>query len=118
MLSLSIYLLPVEIPRIQLREPTMAWANFWNNVTSIVLTFAIPRIIRPDGANLGAKSAFIFAACNIIIFVISYFLLPETKGRSLRDIEELYARNIPERKWAEQIVDNTESMAIKSAGVV
>jgi hypothetical protein len=38
-------------------------------------------------------SFWFFGAINCLCFVFLYFLLPETEGKSLEEIERLFARN-------------------------
>lgn len=55
--------------------------------------------MNADGANLGAKTTFIFAGCAILTVVWSYFYIPETRSRTLAEIDEMYRAGIPMRKW-------------------
>lgn len=60
---------------------------------------SLPYAINPDQGNLGGKIAFIFgstlAACAVFVF----FMIPETKGRTYIEIDELWARKVPARKF-------------------
>jgi hypothetical protein len=40
-------------------------------------------------------SCWLFGAVNSFCFVFLYFLLPETEGKSLEEIESLFADNTP-----------------------
>jgi len=91
--------LPAELATPSLREPTVAWAVFWSYVTSVITTFAVPQIMSADAANLGAKTAFIFAGCVFVTLIWAYFYIPETKARTVVEIDEMYAINMPMRKW-------------------
>lgn len=93
-------LLAAEIPTTTLREATMSWTVFWSYVTAIITTFAVPQITSADAGNLGAKAAFIFAGCVLVTTVWAYFYVPEAKGRTAAEIDEMYAIKLPMRKWA------------------
>jgi hypothetical protein len=93
-------LIPAELPTPILREHTMAWAVFWAAATSVVVTFVTPQMTAADAGNLGAKAAFVFAGCNLVGWVFSYFCLPETKGRSMVEIDKMYTSKIPMRHWS------------------
>lgn len=82
-----------------LREPTVAWSVFWSYTTAIITTFAVPQLTAPDAANLGAKAALIFAGCVLITVIWTYFFIPETKARTMAEIDEMYAINLPMRHW-------------------
>lgn len=92
-------LLPSEIASVKMRPYTMAYTIAWAQTTAVITTFAIPQITAEDGANLGAKAYLIFAGCMALIITFVFFLVPETKGRTFAEIDELYARNVPRRQW-------------------
>lgn len=91
--------LPTEVATPSLREPTMAWSIFWSYTTAVITTFAVPQLISPDAANLGAKSAFVFAGCVFLTLIWAYFYIPETKARTVAEIDEMYTIGLPMRKW-------------------
>ncbi|KAF7558987.1 hypothetical protein G7046_g5164 [Stylonectria norvegica] len=93
------FVLPTEISALNLREPTMAWTTFWSYTTAIITTFAVPQIMSPDAGNLGAKTAFIFAGCVLVTLVWTYFYIPETRNRTMAEIDEMYKIYLPMRKW-------------------
>lgn len=83
----------------RLRAPTQALATMMNGLSSCIWTMALPYAINPDQGNLGGKIAFIFgsvlAACTVFVF----FMIPETKGRTYIEIDELWARKVSARKF-------------------
>lgn len=98
-LSLRAFLLPTEVATPSLREPTVSWAIFWSYATAIMTSFAVPQIISPDAGNLGAKAAFIFGGCVFLTIIWAWFYLPETKSRSVAEIDELYRSGVPMWRW-------------------
>lgn len=50
--------------------------------------------------NWGAKAAFVYCGTASICLLWAYFCLPETKGRTFGEIDELYHRGVPAAKWA------------------
>lgn len=92
-------LLPAEIASVKMREYTMSYTIAWAQTTAIITTFAVPHLTSADGANLGAKAYLIFAGLMALVIAFVYFLVPETKGRTFAEIDELYARNVPRRQW-------------------
>lgn len=93
------FVFPTEIATPSLREPTVAWAVFWSYTTAVITTFAVPQIMSPDAANLGVQTAFVFAGCIFVTIIWAYFYMPETKGRTLAEIDEMYRIRLPMRKW-------------------
>jgi SP family general alpha glucoside:H+ symporter-like MFS transporter len=43
-----------------------------------------------DSGNLGAKTGFVYAGLTVVVAVISWFLVPETAGLSVEDIDRAY----------------------------
>lgn len=101
--TLSFYsislLMPAEIPTERLRNPTMTHAVGFGQITAIITTLCVPMITADDAAGLGAKAYLIFAGCMLGILVGAALLLPETKGRTTLEIDELYQRKVPAWRW-------------------
>ncbi|KAI5122650.1 hypothetical protein M0805_007912 [Coniferiporia weirii] len=62
--------------------------------------FTTPYFINTEGLNWGAKVAWIWAPSNLVTFVFIYFFLPETKGRKLEELDELFYNCVPARKFS------------------
>jgi SP family general alpha glucoside:H+ symporter-like MFS transporter len=56
-----------------------------------------------QGGNLGGKCGYVWGAT--ICLITAYFYLPEMKGRSYREIDILFNRHVPARKWKQTEVD-------------
>ncbi|KAM0452068.1 hypothetical protein ACHAPV_009692 [Trichoderma viride] len=98
-LSVSV-LLPPEISTPKLRSHTMAYTVACCQTTAVITTFAVPQLTSADAANLGAKTYLVFAGCMAFVIVWSYFLMPETKGRTYAEIDEMYDKKVPMRNWS------------------
>ncbi|KAI2618411.1 general substrate transporter [Hypoxylon sp. NC1633] len=61
--------------------------------------FCSPYFINPQNLNWGAKYAYIWAASNFCCLVFFYLCVPETKGRTLEEIDELFANRISVRNF-------------------
>jgi hypothetical protein len=61
--------------------------------------FTIPYMFNPDQANLGAKIAFIFGAACVLCIVYLFFYQPETAGRSYQELDEMFTKGVPARKF-------------------
>jgi hypothetical protein len=49
--------------------------------------------------NLGPKTYLIFAGWMFLCVVITFFCLPETKGRSPAELDAMFAARVPARKF-------------------
>lgn len=92
-------LLPAEIATPKLRNYTMSYTIACAQSTAVITTLAVPQLTAEDAANLGAKTYLVFAGCMVLIIIFVFFLLPETKGRTFAEIDEMYDAKIPMRKW-------------------
>jgi hypothetical protein len=71
-----------------------------NGLSSCIWSFSLPYAINPDQGNLGGKIAFVFGAVLVFATIFIYFFVPETKGRTYIEIDDLWSRGIPARKFA------------------
>ena len=55
--------------------------------------------------NMGGKSGYVWAGTGFICFLVAFVYLPEMKGRSYREIDIMFKRKIPARKWKETVID-------------
>ncbi|KAF3396189.1 putative polyol transporter 6, partial [Penicillium rolfsii] len=77
------------------REVGMAWAVATNNFWASVLSLTFPYMLRA----FTAQGAFgFYAGLNIIAFVLIFLFLPETKQRSLEELD--YVFGVPTRTHA------------------
>lgn len=62
----------------------MQWA------TSMLIICGAPYLIDPQYANIGTKIGFIFGGLTIPVLVFVIFFVPETKDRTLEEIDEMF----------------------------
>lgn len=55
--------------------------------------------------------SYIWFASNTIVFLFIYFFLPETRGRTLEEIHEMFEDGVPSRKFKGHICAETQAMA-------
>lgn len=65
--------------------------------------FATPYMINPDEANLAGYVGFVFAGLCGLATVWAFFSVPETAGRSLVEIEEMWSDKVPVRHWKQHV---------------
>ncbi|KAI1633046.1 general substrate transporter [Biscogniauxia mediterranea] len=61
--------------------------------------FCSPYFINPENLNWGAKYGYIWAGSNFCCFAFFYLCVPETKGRTLEEIDELFANRVSVRNF-------------------
>lgn len=93
------YPIAMENPTSALRTKTFAISMTCNLLGNMLWLFIIPYIFNPDEGNLGSSTMFIFAGCGILFWIFFYFYVPETAGRSLDEIDEMYFSRVSQRKF-------------------
>lgn len=71
-----------------------------------MISAVFPYFINPDQLNWGGKIMFLFVAAEVVILGLLFFVQPETKNKTYREIDILYASKIPPRKFADYVVNN------------
>ncbi|EED19746.1 sugar transporter, putative [Talaromyces stipitatus ATCC 10500] len=88
-----------EVPSNRLRSKTLAIAMSASWVSALTVITAIPYLLSAQYANLGTKVGFIFGSIGVCIFIVSWIIIPETKGRSLEQLDEMFMNRIPTREF-------------------
>ncbi|KAF2639753.1 MFS transporter [Massarina eburnea CBS 473.64] len=88
-----------ELANSRLRVVTIGLGTGINYVFAWLTSFTTPYFINPKELNWGAKVAYIWAASNAITVVFLYFFLPEMRGRSLEEIDELFENRVHRRSF-------------------
>ncbi|EQB55952.1 hypothetical protein CGLO_04056 [Colletotrichum gloeosporioides Cg-14] len=83
----------------RLRVKTVAIGYASQNSINVMWQFVIPYLFNPDKANLGAKIAFIFFALCFFSLLYLWYFQPETGGRSYAELDEMFAKGVPARKF-------------------
>ena len=68
-------------------------------LTTFVVSFTTPYLINAKYANLGGKVGFIYGSFNFAMVVATFFVIPEMKGRTLEEIDQLFASGVSLRKF-------------------
>ncbi|KZP04250.1 general substrate transporter [Athelia psychrophila] len=74
-------------------------AAFW--IVAWAVTFTLPYLYNPvGGAGLGLKIGYIYSGGCILSALFVWLYIGETRGRTLEEINEMFARQVPARKWS------------------
>ncbi|KAL8409902.1 hypothetical protein RB594_008116 [Gaeumannomyces avenae] len=88
-----------EIPSQRLRSHTFGLAAAVGFFFAWLTTFTAPYFINPDSLNWGPRYGFIWFPSAMIGAAWVYFFLPETKGRTLEEIDEMFEAKVGPRKF-------------------
>ncbi|KAK9312316.1 general substrate transporter [Lipomyces starkeyi] len=85
------WLLPPEISPVRVRAKTVAAAAAANWAANFALGFGVPPLLR----SISWRLFFLFAAFNIAAFINVLFSVPETKQRTLEEMDEIFEHGEP-----------------------
>lgn len=93
------YNLLAEVATPRLRAKTASIGLALQSALYTLWSFVLPYIFNPNEANLGAKTAFIFGGLSVISLAYLWLYQPETSGRSYEELDEMFMKRIPTRKF-------------------
>ena len=79
-----------ELPSTKLRSKTVALSTSVGWSFNLLILVGMPYLLNPSYVMLGPRVGFIFGATQILSLIFGVFFLPETKDRSLEEIDEMF----------------------------
>ncbi|KAH8600238.1 general substrate transporter [Bisporella sp. PMI_857] len=92
-----------ELPSQRLRSYTFGLATAMGFLTAWLATFTAPYFINPESLNWGPRYGYIWTPSCLIGAVWVYFYLPEVKGRTLEEIDEMFEARLPAKKFRKYV---------------
>ncbi|ORY10536.1 monosaccharide transporter-like protein [Clohesyomyces aquaticus] len=89
-----------EIPTQRLRSYTFGLAAASGFLFAWLTTFTAPYFINPIALDWGPRYGFIWAPSCVIAATWVFFFLPEVKGRTLEEIDEMFEAKLSARKFS------------------
>ncbi|KAA8649356.1 uncharacterized protein ATNIH1004_005257 [Aspergillus tanneri] len=83
------WLYPAEIVPLRIRAPTNALSTSANWIFNFMVVMITPVAFE----NIGYKTYIIFAVINAFIFPVVYFFFPETRYRSLEEMDNIFKKS-------------------------
>ena len=97
--------LPAEMGSTRLRQKTICLARDSSNIMGTIGGTLQQYFMNPQAWNLKGYTGFFWGGTCFCVFVWSYFRLPETWNRSYHELDVLFAKRVPARKFASTPVD-------------
>ena len=88
-----------ETSSVRLRPLTTGVGRGAYYLVNIPCIFLASYMLNTDKWNLGGKSGYVWAATAFICTALAWMYIPEMKNRSFREIDILFKRHVPARKW-------------------
>ncbi|KAJ9605866.1 hypothetical protein H2200_009715 [Cladophialophora chaetospira] len=99
------YTILTEVPSAKLRSKTVGIAIAVDACCGIVTSTVNPYLINPGEANLAGKSNFVWGSLSIISFLWCFFRLPETKHRTVEEIDYMFEHRVKTRDFKKYHID-------------
>jgi len=100
-----LWAIQAEIPSQRLRSQTIGLAQTVNYFFGWLCAYCTPYFINSASLNWGPKYCYIWGGSNLILAVFVLMFVPETKGRSLEQLDEMFEKRVPSRKFAKYVTD-------------
>ena len=97
--------IPAEAGSTRLRQKTICLARNSYAIFAIVAGVIQPYFMNPTALNLRGYTGFIWGSTSFLTLVWAYFRLPETKDRTYDELDMLFARRVPARKFKSYKID-------------
>ncbi|UKZ47587.1 hypothetical protein TrVGV298_001810 [Trichoderma virens] len=102
-------LYPVEVLSFEMRAKGMAFSSFATNAAGLLNQFAWPVSMK----DIGWKTYIIFTIWDLVQVTVVYFFIPETKGRTLEELDEIFEAKNPVKASTTK-----KSVAVDSHGAI
>ncbi|OAA70279.1 maltose permease MAL31 [Cordyceps fumosorosea ARSEF 2679] len=102
------FAIPAEIGSTRLRQRTICLARNSYYVVAIVSQVLQPYFMNPGELDLRGYTGFVWGATALAVLVWAWFRLPESRGRTYEELDILFARRTPTRKFASTRLDDGE----------
>ncbi|OJJ42451.1 hypothetical protein ASPZODRAFT_76719 [Penicilliopsis zonata CBS 506.65] len=99
------YSIIAEISSVRLRPLTVCLARTTYQLVNIITQVLEPKFMSPTAWNAKGKTAFFWACTCFLMFLWSFFRLPEPKGRTYEELDLLFQRKIPARQFSSTQID-------------
>lgn len=99
------YSIIAETSSVRLRALSTGVGRAAYYVAEIPMIYLASQMLNPTGWNLAGKCGYVWGSTACVCWMMAYYFLPELKHRSYREIDILFNREVPARKFKTTIVD-------------
>lgn len=107
----EMWLLPPELTSLEIRAPSAAISTACNWISNFLIVMITPVCFE----SIGPFTYTIFAAVNFLIVPVLYIFYPETKGRSLEEMDLIFHKTPISQPW--KVVSIAKHMPYMHAGL-
>lgn len=99
------YSLVAEVSTRRLQIKTVAFGRVCYAIVAIITNVLTPRMLNPTAWDWGNYAGFFWAGSCFLSIVYTFFRVPEPRGRTFAELDLLFERKVPARKFAKTQVD-------------
>jgi SP family general alpha glucoside:H+ symporter-like MFS transporter len=99
------YTIISETSSVRLRALSTGVGRASYYVAEIPMIFLASQMLNPTGWNMAGKCGYVWGGTALVCWIMAYFFLPELKHRSYREIDILFNRRVPARKFKTTVID-------------
>ncbi|KAG0030155.1 hypothetical protein BGZ82_007545 [Podila clonocystis] len=107
---------PAEIYPLRIRAKAVSLSTASNWAFNFILAYAVPPALQ----HIQYRTYFIFAAFCVAMTIHVFFMFPETKGRTLEEMDEVFNSDVPAWKTRAQprsrLDEDVEVLKMQQAG--
>lgn len=91
--------LVAEMSTRRLEIKTVALGRAAYNIAAIISNVLTPYMINPTAWNWGNYAGFFWGGSCFLVLIYAYFRVPEPSGRTFAELDILFERKVPARKF-------------------
>ncbi len=102
------YAIGAETSALHLRAKAQGLGWLASGASASIFGFVIPYIFNVDEGDLGAMTGFVYAGMCVVGLIITFFYVPEMKGRTTAEIDQMFELKLPARAfkaWTHETTD-------------
>jgi SP family general alpha glucoside:H+ symporter-like MFS transporter len=103
-----VYTIVAEIGATRLRTKTVVLGRSSYYVANIIGGVFESYMVNPSAWNWKGKAAFFWGILSLITTIWAWFRLPETKNRTFEELDILFLRKIPSRKFVDAKIEEED----------
>lgn len=69
------------------------------------MIYLASQMLNTTGWDMAGKCGYVWGSTALICWIVAYFFLPEFKDRSYRELDILFTREVPARRFKDTIID-------------
>ncbi|KAF2711321.1 general substrate transporter [Pleomassaria siparia CBS 279.74] len=99
------YSIIAETSSVRLRALSTGVGRAAYYVAEIPMIYLASQMLNPTGWNMAGKCGYVWGSTACVCWMMAYFFLPELKHRSYRELDILFNRKVPARKFKSTVID-------------